>query len=92
MQLDAEGNTYFAKTTFQVGPEIETTFIGSEKEYDPIKFTLEDNENEYLLQEKGDGGWWYIVLEILAVLAVAGGAFLAWPFIVDAFHNLGQML
>ncbi len=92
MQLDAEGNTYFAKTTFQVGPEIETTFIGSEKEYEPIKFTLEENENEYLLQEKGDGGWWYIVLEILAVLAVAGGAFLAWPFIVDAFRNLGQML
>ena len=92
MQLDAEGNTYFAKTSFQVGPEIVTTFIGSEKEYEPIKFTLEENENEYLLQEKGEGGWWYIILEILAVLAVAGGAYFAWPSIVDAFRYLGQML
>ena len=87
-----EGNVFFSKEAFAIGPDIETTFIGANKEYAPIKFTLEENENEYLLQEKGSGGWWYIILEILAVLAVAGGAYLAWPFIEEAFRSLGQML
>ena len=86
-----EGNVFFSKEAFAIGPEIETTFIGANKEYAPIKFTLEVNENEYLLQEKGSGGWWYIILEILAVLAVAAGSYFAWPYIMTAFQSLGQL-
>ena len=82
---------FFSKEAFAIGPEIETTFIGANKEYAPIKFTLEVNENEYLLQEKGSGGWWYIILEILAVLAVAAGSYFAWPYIMTAFQSLGQL-
>lgn len=90
--LDEEGNTYFAKDTFLIGPDIVTTLVGTAKEYEPITFTLEENENEYLLEEKGGGGWWYIILEILAVIAVAAGAILAWPAITDFFQAIGQML
>ena len=93
MTLDEEGNTYFKKDTFMVGPDIVTTLIGSAKDYGPITFTLDENEYEYLLEEKsGSGGWWYIILEILAVIAVAAGAIIAWPAITDFFNSVADLL
>lgn len=89
---DAQGNVYFSKEAFAVGPEIEATFIGADKEYDPIKFALEENESEYLLKERGEGGWWYIVVEILAVIGTAAGAFFAWPYLMEFFNDVANLL
>ena len=80
--LDADGSTYFAKDSFKIDTDINVSIIGSEKKYDPIVFTLEENEYEYILQEKETkSSWWKILLQILAVLATIIGALLLWPFI-----------
>lgn len=80
--LDAEGSTYFSKDTFGVNKDIKVTILGSESQYDPIIFTLDEDECEYVLQERGaKSPWWMILLQILAVLATIAGALVLWPFI-----------
>ena len=80
--LDADGSTYFAKDSFRLDTDINVSIIGSDKKYDPIVFTLEEDEFEYVLQEKDTkSSWWKILLQILAVLATIIGALMLWPFV-----------
>lgn len=80
--LDAEGSTYFAKDSFKLDTDIQVSIIGSEKKYDPIVFILEENEFEYVLQEKDTkSSWWKIMIQIFAVLATIIGTLILWPFI-----------
>jgi hypothetical protein len=53
------------------------------EQYPPIPFTLEEDEYEYLLQEKESttkSTWWKIFLEILTVLVAIASLWLLWPF------------
>ena len=47
------------------------------------RFTLEEEEYEYLLQEKEPqtkSTWWKIIIEILACLIAIASLWLLWPF------------
>lgn len=69
-RLDAAGNTYFDKSAFTPGSVPVTAFIqGSSQMYAPITFTLESEENVYLLQELEDkSSTGTILLEILSIV------------------------
>lgn len=83
--LDANGDTYLKKDTFVVGLPISAKINGWEnrEDYAPVRFTLEQDELEYLLQEKepeDKSPWWKVVLEILAVLLALMALWFLWPY------------
>lgn len=81
--LGPEGDVFFAKDTFKTDSPIVVTIIGGNKDFAPITFTIDEGENEYLLQEENTrrSSWWIILLQILIVLIVATCLWLLWsPF------------
>lgn len=76
--LDVDGNTYFANNTFNIGTPILVTILDETKSYDPISFTLEPGETEYLLQEQNKISWLMILLEVLFVLLTIVGLYFIW--------------
>lgn len=77
--LDSNGSTLFATDTFIKHNEIDVALEGSEKEYGPIVFSLEDNEYEYILQEeKTKTPWRNIVLQTLTILGMVAAATAVW--------------
>lgn len=84
-QLNADGDTFFKEGIFDVNSPMTVHIIGwsNSEQYPPIPFTLEENEYEYLLQEKEPktkSTWWKIILEILACLIAIASLWLLWPF------------
>lgn len=84
-QLDDNANTFFKEGTFDLNVPISAHINGwsNAEQYPPIPFTLEENEYEYLLQEKEPttkSTWWKILLEILAVIVAIASLWLLWPF------------
>lgn len=84
-QLNADGDTFFKEGIFDVNSPMTVHIIGwsNSEQYPPIPFTLEENEYEYLLQEKEPktkSTWWKIILEILACLVAIASLWLLWPF------------
>ena len=84
-KLDVNGDTYLQKDTFVVGLPITTHINGWEnrEDYAPVRFALEQDELEYLLQEKepeDKSPWWKVVLEVLAVLLALLALWLLWPY------------
>jgi len=85
IQLNENGDTFFKVGTFDTKSSISAHINGwsNAEQYPPIPFTLEENEYEYLLQEKEPkvkSSWWKILLEILAVLVSIASLWLLWPF------------
>lgn len=84
-QLNADGETSFKEGIFDVNSPMSVHIIGwsNSEQYPPIPFTLEEDEFEYLLQEKEPktkSTWWKILLEILACLIAVASLWLLWPF------------
>lgn len=88
-ELDEEGVTYFPNDYFLNDEDIKTTIMGSEREYEPINFTLEEGENEYLFQERYKGfPWKMVLLQILAVVATIIALLVLWPFFCGIFAGM----
>lgn len=82
LQLNADGDTSFAGNAFLVGPEIMVSIVGAQKDYPPISFTLEENENEYLIQEVVTKSRpWIILIELLLVLLAACLLIYLFPYL-----------
>ena len=84
-QLNADGDTFFKEGIFDVNSPMSVHIIGwsNSEQYPPIPFILEEDEFEYLLQEKEPktkSTWWKILLEILACLIAVASLWLLWPF------------
>lgn len=88
VQLDENGDTFFEEGLFKLDtPVVATINNGSNQtQYAPISFTLEQDEYEYLLQEKTEKagyGWWIVVVEVLVALATLWLLIVVWPFFED---------
>lgn len=83
--LDENGDTYFGIDTFNVDKPVSVSIHGGEKKYDPFAFTLDKNENEYLLQEKNTTSWLNILIQILFVLASIVALYYLWPILTEIF-------
>lgn len=80
-ELDDEGNTSFGKDYFENGKTIEVTVVDSAVHYEKIPFTLEDNENEYLIQEKNtSSSGWNMLKQILTVVMALAVLTTIWIF------------
>jgi len=79
--LDENGDTYLPKDTFKTGEKITASISGWEENYDPIPFVTDENEYDYLLQEKSSTkSWWMILFQILAVLITIVSVTVLWPY------------
>lgn len=80
-RLDENGNTTLPEGRFETGTPVSLKINGWNKQEhsEPINFTLEKDEYEYLIQEKEpqQNDWQKTALEILAVVAAA--VLLLWP-------------
>lgn len=85
--LDNNGDTYLGIDTFKIDKPISVSIQGSSKPYDPFTFSLDKNENEYLLQEKNKNSWLNTLLQILLVLASITIIYLLWPISEEIFLN-----
>lgn len=88
VQLDENGDTFFEEGLSKLDtPVVATINKGSNQtQYAPISFTLEQDEYEYLLQEKTEKagyGWWIVVVEVLVALATLWLLIVVWPFFED---------
>lgn len=83
--LDNNGDTYLGIETFRIDKPISISIQGGSKSYEPFTFSLEKNENEYLLQEKNTTSWLNILLQILLVLASIVALDLLWPVFASIF-------
>ena len=83
--LDNNGDTYLGIDTFKIDKPISVSIQGGTKTYEPFTFSLEKNENEYLLQEKNITSWLNILLQILLVLASIVALDLIWPVFSSIF-------
>lgn len=94
MSLDSNGCTYLDKNTFKVAEPITTTIMGANREFSPIEFAIEADENEYLLQEKNTTGptWLRVLLQILAVLATIAVLWLLWPLVEGFFYGMFNVI
>ena len=83
--LNVDGDTSFKEGVFDVNTPMTVHINGwsNSEQYPPIPFTLEEEEYEYLLQEKEPetkSTWWKIIIEILACLIAIASLWLLWPF------------
>ena len=89
VSLDDNGDVYLPADTFVTGKEISATINGWKEKYSPITFMTEENEYEYLLQEKETKKLWQmIILQILSVLVAIIAAIILWPFMEAVFAGL----
>ena len=85
VQLDDDGNTCIDEGTFMFNSPISVQINGwtNEEQYSPIPVTFEENEYEYLLQEREPrylSSWKKLLPEIFIVLVVAALLWLLWPY------------
>jgi len=97
VRLDQNGDTYFDQGVFQYDVPIETRINGwkDKGSYSPIIFTMDKDEDEYLLQEeepKSNSKWWKILLEILSVLLTGTGLWFLWPLFEDFCWNMFRLI
>jgi len=83
--LDNNGDTYLGIDTFKMDNPISVSIQGGTKSYDSFTFSLEKNENEYLLQEKNTTSWLNLLLQILLVLASIVALDMIWPVFTSIF-------
>ena len=89
--LDESGDTYFAKDAFETDKSVTANIEGGERKYDPIAFTMDEDEDEYLLQEnKPKSKWWMILVEILILLATAAALLMLWPEFEDIAREISH--
>jgi len=81
-RYDQDGNCWLANGVFKVGQPIEVTLLEASRPVEPIKFALEEGENEYLLQERGVYPSWITLAEIGAVVVTGAVCLgLIWPLL-----------
>lgn len=80
--LDNNGTVSLTESTFKNGVCITASIKGREEDYAPIPFTTEENEYEYLIQEKpAKRSWLSLIGQLLAVVAAIAACALVWPLI-----------
>lgn len=82
--LDEQGKVEMDKSLFTIGETVYADIHCGNFEYTDISFTVDADENEYLLQQQNShisgGGTWNIVKQVLAVIAaVLVMVFVIWP-------------
>ena len=85
--LDENGDTYLETDTFKADKLISVSIQGGTKAYNPFSFTLDKNENEYLLQEKNTTSWLNILLQIFLALASIVAVYYLWPVLAAFFKG-----
>lgn len=91
--LDESGNVYLPKDALKIGEEITASINGWEEKFAPIPFRIDENEYEYLFQEKSSiRSWLTVFLQILAVLITIIALIILWPYLealcASAYENL----
>lgn len=77
LYLDGEGTTRFKDGEFERNIEMTAQILSKDNEHDPIPFTLDDDEYDYVIQESEatKKPWWHkllnILLAIILIIAIA---------------------
>ena len=79
-QLDHQGSTLFVVDGFMVSQPLTLTLTTDKGAMDPIEFTLDEGETEYLLQENAPEKKSRAGEVLLAILLLAALAGIAWLF------------
>ena len=81
--LDEQGKTEIEKSLFSVGETIEADLHWNNFDFSKISFIVDEDENEYLLQQQNtrkSGNVWSIIKQIMVVIAaVLVLLFVIWP-------------
>ena len=86
--LDENGDIYLGINTFEMEKPISVLIFGGIKIYDPFTFSLDKDENEYLLQEKNTVSWLNILLQILLFLIAIVAMYTIWPVFTGLFAEI----
>ncbi len=87
--LSDQGSTFFGKDAFKFGQPIDVSIVGGERDYGPIKMKIDEDEKEYLLQEKKTKPLWLMVAAQVATVAAAAVALGAlWSPFCGFCHNM----
>lgn len=90
--LDENGKAQMDKSLFITGEEVRADLRGGALHYSDILFTIDEDEDEYLLQEHHEHqrfGWATILMEVLVVTVVAVASHV---MVFPAFVALSQYL
>lgn len=96
--LDENGDTTFPEGRFDIGTPISVQINGWQEQetgkLDPLTFSLEKDEYEYLLQEQKveKAGWLIILLEILAVILAVVALAAMWPYFVEICGKISNLI
>lgn len=81
--LNEQGKTEIVKSLFSVGETVEADLHWNNFDFSKISFTVDEDENEYLLQQQNthkSGNVWLIIKQIMVVIAaVLVLLFVIWP-------------
>lgn len=81
--LNEQGKTEIEKSLFSVGETVEADLHWNNFDFSKISFTVDEDENEYLLQQQNthkSGNVWSIIKQIMVVIAaVLILLFVIWP-------------
>lgn len=81
--LNEQGKTEIEKSLFSVGETVEADLHWNNFDFSKISFTVDEDENEYLLQQQNthkSGNVWSIIKQIMVVIAaVLVLLFVIWP-------------
>lgn len=81
--LDEQGKTEIEKSLFSIGETVEADLHWNNFDFSKISFTVDDDENEYILQQQNthkSGNVWSIIKQIMVVIAaVLVLLFVIWP-------------
>lgn len=81
--LDEQGKTEIEKSLFSVGETVEADLHWNTFDFSRISFTVDEDENEYLLQQQNthkSGNAWTVIKQIMVVIAaVLVLLFVIWP-------------
>lgn len=86
--LDENGDIYLGINTFKMEKPISVFILGGIKIYDPFTFSLDKDENEYLLQEKNTVSWLNILLQILLFFIAIVAMYTIWPVFTGLFAEI----
>lgn len=89
--LDEQGETEIEKLLFSVGETVEADLHWNNFDFSKISFTVDEDENEYVLQQQNthkSGNVWSFIKQIMVVIAaVLVLLFVVWPL----FENLSYL-
>ena len=81
--LDEQGKTEIEKSLFSIGETVEADLHWNTFDFSRISFTVDEDENEYLLQQQNthkSGNAWTVIKQIMVVIAaVLVLLFVIWP-------------